>query len=120
MNTTILVIEDDPIWQKVYYLSFKQSANILQATNLVDAEAIFLENPGINLIVIDGYLGETILNTLPLIKKLRETFKGEIIAVSTDEDSRTRMVAAGCSSQVDKNDSVPFIERYLHLQLQNS
>lgn len=120
MDITILIIEDSLVWQKVYYLSFKQSANILQATNLVDAEAIFLENPGINLIVIDGYFGGTLMDTLPLIKKIRETFKGEIIAVSTDDDSRTRMVAAGCSSQVEKNDSVLFIERYLHLQLQNA
>ena len=110
----ILFIEDDENWQTNYKDIFEDTATILQATTLKDAEELFLKHPDVDIIVVDGCLNENdVLDTLPLIKKIRETYKGPMIAASGHEEFRHKMVLAGCNKQREKYDVIDLIREML-------
>lgn len=109
---TILFIEDDPDFQDYYLSRFKDSTLVLQAETFNEAEQLFFSNPNIDIIVMDGCLNTmSILNTLPLIGKIRETYKGFILASSSDEHYREAMVKAGCNVGVTKGEVASILRK---------
>lgn len=96
----LLIVDDDRSWQRSLARSLQEKVTLLQAFSLEQGEQIFLANPDVDLIVMDGCVPGYRLNSLPLIRKIRETYKGPIVAASSDADNREEMVRAGCSHNV--------------------
>lgn len=100
----VLIVEDVELYQKRYAQMLKGKVELLQALDLKDGKRLFLENPDISLVVMDACISEDTPNSIPLVKKIRETFTGPIIAASADPSYRKFLVDAGCSHQAPKAD----------------
>ena len=101
----VLVVEDDRMLQRMIALQLRDVATVLSAHTLDEAREIFLGNPDVRLVVLDGCLGSVfqvqIPDTLSLIPKMRETFHGPIIAASSFPSFREMMMGAGCDHRCD-------------------
>ncbi|MFA6274425.1 MAG: hypothetical protein WC662_04660 [Candidatus Paceibacterota bacterium] len=103
MKPTIFIVEDDlKLQMETYPHWFKEDFILLQAYNLEQANKIFSENPNPEVIIMDGCLGGDDFNTGDLVKKIRETYNGPIIATSSTFSGD--LVAAGCNYQSSKKD----------------
>lgn len=103
----ILLIEDD-FGDQFIYAKRLSDYTLLSAVTLVEGQRLFSQHSAsIDLIVIDGCInsGNT-LNTIPLIKEIRKTFAGPMIAASSSVAYRQAMASAGCSHQSSK-EAVP-------------
>lgn len=87
----VLIVEDDETIQKMYRALLKDKVILLQAYSVEEGFSLFQKNPDVALIVVDGCLGSGELNSLPLIRDLRRSFKGHMIAASGREDYRNEM-----------------------------
>ena len=99
-----LIVEDDKNWQGIYQRALEEKGiEFLQATTLTEGEELYSSNSEkIQLIIMDGCLQSDYPNTMPLIKKIRETFKGPMIAGSGSDSYLKELVAAGCNFKFDK------------------
>lgn len=91
---------------------------VIGAFSAEQASRIFAEHPDIDLIVMDGNLGDE-SNTSDLVRTMRETFKGPIIANSGSPESNIKLVAAGCShrtSDQSPDNIAGFILKILGIQ----
>ncbi|MBI2454361.1 MAG: hypothetical protein HYV54_02220 [Parcubacteria group bacterium] len=100
----VLVVEDNQRWQDTFARKFGQDFQLLQATTIEQGEELFLANPDIGIVVMDACVPGDDPNTMNLVKKIRETFVGKMIASSSVKDYREILMAAGCSHQCPKND----------------
>ncbi len=101
----ILVVEDNKDMQDFYLESLRHLVNnliVLKAYTIEDAEKLFAKNTDIDLVIMDGCVPGDKINTLPLIVKIRETFKGPMIAASRESGYQKQLIAAGCDYGVDK------------------
>ena len=107
-----LDVEDDENWQGNFVKSLKRKDfEVLQATNLKDAEESYSSNSDkIDLIVMDGCLGSDSPNTPDLIKLIRKTFKGPMIASSGSTEYLKILTEAGCDHKFDKGRGIGFRE----------
>ena len=110
----ILIIEDDEFWQEGFseYLPDNE-ITILQALTIEEAERLFAENPDLDLIVLDILVpdeetkpGERI-NTVPLLEKIRQTFRGPILAISNESFWIDCLVREGCSHSLTGKSQAP-------------
>jgi DNA-binding response OmpR family regulator len=102
---TVLIIEDSPEAHDIFTRRLKDNVIILPAQTLEEAEALFTQHgKDISIIVVDGCVPGNVLNTIPLIRMMRKTFTGPIIASSSRPAFREEMVAAGCTHQAQKLD----------------
>lgn len=112
----VLIVEDEPHYQDMYARYLLEKAEILRAITLEEGEKLFTENPDITLVVMDACVPGRKLNSIPLVRKIRETFQGPILASSRDPYYCQELMRAGCSHQVDEGikESAPFhIQRIL-------
>lgn len=100
----VLVVEDNERWQATFARSFGQDFQLLQATTIQQGEELFLANPDIGIVIMDACVPGDYVNTIPLVKKIRETFNGKMIASSGGGIFRKMLMDAGCSHQCDKID----------------
>ncbi len=103
----IFFIEDDismiNFWKLVLKSEIIQGKlTVVTAMNLEEAERKFLENHDFAIIVIDGCVPGRQLNTLPLAKKIRKSFLGDMIAVSSIDEYRKLLLQAGCNLDCEK------------------
>ena len=97
IERTVLIVEDEERWQEQFKSFLPDTATVLQATSLAQAEKLYSENPMIDFIIMTGCVDHAdLLDTIPLIKKIRETYKGEMVAISGSYDYVDDMIAAGC------------------------
>ncbi len=77
---------------------------------------MFFETPNIDLIVMDGCVNnEDTIDSLPLIEKMRLTYKGDIIAASGSSYFRDLMCEVGCNYCSVKGKVTDVIKRLLNL-----
>ncbi len=107
----VLIVEDDPVYQDMYARRLQGKVEILRAMTLEDGELLFAENPDVALVVMDACVPGQKLNSIPLVRKIRKTFKGPILAASSDPYCCLDLTNAGCSHQVEEGNkySVPYI-----------
>jgi DNA-binding NarL/FixJ family response regulator len=98
----VLIVEDSQGYQRDYARALTGKVEILAALTIDDAEDLFVENPDISAIVMDACVPGDDPTTPPLVRKIRETFTGPMIAASSDWDYRQELVAAGCDHEVPK------------------
>jgi CheY-like chemotaxis protein len=99
----ILVIDDDLTFQILFKRQVEskiKDAMTVPAHNRAEAKEIFKQNPNPALIVMDGCLESTTPDTISLVEEIRKTYKGPMIANSSDEVARHKLVQAGCSHYV--------------------
>ncbi len=109
---TVFVVDDDRMLHKVLIMKLGRGMTILSAHTLGEARNLFATYPDIRLIVLDGCLLHSSLqakmpDTLPLVGEFRKTFRGPIIAASSNPDFRQMMMAAGCDHECDDKDQLP-------------
>ncbi len=104
MKKTALVVEDDPNWQDDFRLALSRKGfEILQASDLKEAKELFLANSEeIGLVVMDGCLGSNSPNSMDLIKNIRQTFNGPMIASSGSKLYLKELTGAGCNFMFHK------------------
>lgn len=112
---TILIIEDFESEKKSYVKGFtKKEVTILWAYRLEQAEKLFEENPNPDIIVVDGCVDDhNTLDSIPLIQKIRKTYKGPMIAASSSDNYRKVMVKAGCDLETWKENVNSLLKQVL-------
>jgi len=98
----ILIIDDDLVWQEVWNRKLGKRVTLLPALSIPAAGKIFAEHDDIDLIAVDACVPGDEINTRPLIRKFRETFKGPMIAISKSSLSRECLMTAGCNHECEK------------------
>jgi len=102
----VLIVEDSEIYQKEWKKRLSGKVKILSAFTIEKAKKIFSENSDIALIVVDSCVPGVKINTQPLVRKFRESFKGPMIAASSGFYNKEKLTSAGCNHRSDK-DGVP-------------
>lgn len=108
----VLVVEDGQNWQDRFAWLFGKSFDLLQATRIEDGERLFSENPDVGIIIMDACVPGDRINTIDLVRKIRETFSGKMVASSSSEIFREHLVKAGCSHSCHKDD---LFEKFLEI-----
>jgi len=98
----VFMVEDELLFQMVCRDVLKGTASLLEAMTLKEAEDLFHRLPEVAIVVMDGCVPGTVLNTLPLVKRIRRVFTGPMIASSVDEKYRKALLKAGCTHARDK------------------
>lgn len=101
MSKKVLVVEDE-MWRFEYWQGkLGDRATIIGASTIEEGEELFGANPDIDVIVIDGCVPGSELNTIPLVRKFRETFKGPMIAISGNGSFREELMKVGCNREAE-------------------
>ena len=100
----VLIVDDDDSWQNIYALALSDQVTIIPAFTIEDGERLFFGNLDINAIVMDACVPGASPTTTPLVKKIRQTFFGPMIAASSDSKYREILMTAGCDYQAAKGD----------------
>ena len=101
----VLIVDDDKQWQRTFVRAFTDKGiQVLGALTIKQAEEMFVENPDIKAVVMDACVPGDDPTTLPLTRKFRETFSGPMIAISSRDDFRRQLMAAGCDRECLKQD----------------
>ena len=103
MSKKVLVVEDEEYMHEIWRWELDGKVVLLSAVSVAEAEEQFTANPDIVAIVMDACVPGSLPNTLPLVRKFRETFKGPIIAISSNKSYRRQLVRAGCDHESTKN-----------------
>jgi len=94
----VLCIEDNMVWQQRWAEQLKGIACVLQAVSEQEALSLLREFPDIEVIVLDGNLdGSGELDTLDLLRTIRNRFTGVLIAASSDAKYRRKLLKHGCA-----------------------
>ena len=103
----VLIIEDSPDLQDSFAQELNGEVEILQALAIPQAEEVFSKNPDIDLIASDGLVPDEISATIDLIKKIRQTYTGPIIAMSSTPKLREELMRAGCNYDCKRKKELP-------------
>ena len=110
MSKKILIVEDTQLWVDFYQQGLEgKDVTIISALTVEEAETAFFANSNIDLIVMDFSVPRTrtsklTVDTLPLVRKFRETFPGPMIAASLSLFSSKILINMGCNSMSSKED----------------
>ncbi|MEX2013966.1 MAG: response regulator [Parcubacteria group bacterium] len=101
---TILIVEDDDVWARSWERALQGKVNFVWASSLAEGERLFRETPGIVLIVMDACVdnGGERPDSMPLTRRIRETFAGPMIAASRSHKYRRMLLHAGCNYEVSE------------------
>lgn len=100
MILKVLAVEDEEMIQNLWRRQLEGKVEIISAFTIKEAEGKFSANPDVAVILMDGCMPGNELNTLPLVRKFRETFTGQMIATSSRFS--WELVKAGCSYECAK------------------
>lgn len=98
----VLFVEDRAWQQKDWLEALDGKVEIISALSIAEAEEKFTANTDIAAIVMDACVPGDEPNTIPLVKKFRETFTGPMIATSSYFGYRQMLVRAGCDHDCAK------------------
>ena len=94
--------------------ALKGRATLIQAFTVEDGHRLFMEQPDITAVVMDGEVSNNGMTTFHLTLAIREHgFKGHIIAASSDPRSQHLLMECGCSHKAPAKSDVPVIVRQL-------
>lgn len=102
----VLIVEDDFGLQASWKRDLESSVILFAADSINAAEKLFTENQDIDLVVMDACVPGDSPTTIPLIHKIRETYKGPMIATSSISAYRKMLMEAGCNIECIKQDVV--------------
>ena len=122
MLPKVLVVEDEKYWQEKWRKKLSDKVVIISAFSVDDAEKEFATNNDIAIIVMDGHIPikpfYEFVDTFSLVKILRRTFKGPMIACSNTLNDQ--LMYAGCNNQSEKENLPEKVLEILEtLDLQN-
>lgn len=92
----ILVVEDNLTYLELLSIALREVADIIPASTLEEAEDKFFQYTDIEVIVMDACVPGKIINTIPLVKKLRPLFNGLMLAASNNDNYNLELLDAGC------------------------
>jgi CheY-like chemotaxis protein len=104
----ILVIEHHQDMQKFYHVVLHKHGQILSALSMLEALHALVEHPDIDLIVVNSHIrGCADTDSVSLIEDIRRMgYTKPVIAASSDERTRQRMIKAGCTHEYGKAKNV--------------
>ncbi|KKU81798.1 MAG: hypothetical protein UY09_C0028G0004 [Parcubacteria group bacterium GW2011_GWA2_47_8] len=105
MLYAVLLVEDHQPWLDRWtedILELRDDVLVLCANTIVKAEELFEQCPGVAVIVMDACVPGDSQNTEFLVRSVRKTFKGSMIAASGDAHYRKELMAAGCDYECTK------------------
>lgn len=113
MPFTVAIVEDEEsfriLLKKILVRIFGERASFLEATTVEEAQQLLKEHRPA-LFLVDGALNSKgVWNTGPLISSIlaekgaNPGYKCTMIAISGDENSNRKMVAAGCDMYINKD-----------------
>lgn len=112
----VLIVDDCRELQKLWQLHLQGTAEVFSALTIEEAEKIFSHyHTDLCLICMDACVPASTPNTLPLVRKMRQTYKGHMIAISTMSEYRKLLKDAGCDEEVDKELLPTKIEEFISL-----
>lgn len=101
----ILIVDDldymYEIWRDLFEVN-KLEIEIIKALSIKEAEEAFNNNSDLNAVVVDACVPGYEPNTMDLIRKMRKSFFGPIIAISDEDDFNDILMKAGCNCQTRK------------------
>jgi CheY-like chemotaxis protein len=108
----VLLIEDDELVVRTWKTIFGGSSlYVIAADNPEDAKKVFDDGPSDgkwDVIVVDGCLQSGYTpNTIPLIKHIKRTFKGPLVAIASADTVRKEQILAGCTHEVPEKYRLP-------------
>ncbi len=116
---TILVVEDFQLIHTNVRDRFEGRANILSAYTVSEAEMLFSEyGSSIDAIVMDACVPGDEPNTIELVREMRRTFTGPMIAISGMQEYLDDLVKAGCNKVSSKSEVGKVLENVLFLDHQ--
>jgi len=95
MSTRILIVEDNRDVQ-MFYKDLLIGLEIVCAFTVEEARQAFMDNSNFAAIVMDACVPGDEPTTPPLVRDFRKTFKGPMIATSSDDGYNNELMAAGC------------------------
>jgi CheY-like chemotaxis protein len=100
----ILVVEDDLTIGRLYVESLEGKVEVLWAQTVPEAFGLFKSHKdGIDLIVMDGMIGQEKGDEAIKIIREKGGFKGAILAASAHPERTKNMLVAGANEAVDKD-----------------
>lgn len=111
----VLIVDDEAEWRDRWTRRLeREGAEVLKASSLEEGERLFEANPDLVLVIMDACVpGLYPPNSMWLVKKMYQTFKGPIIAASGHPDFRKMLVDAGASHEASKNEVLVLISKIL-------
>ena len=104
MLKKILAVEDLQHKQDEWRSALNGRVDFLSALTIKEAIELFDNNPDVDVVVMDACVPGDTPTTQGLIRKIRETFKGPMIACSSDSSYRRLLMSCGCDHQALKDD----------------
>jgi len=102
----VLIVEDSKAWSSIIRRGLGDKASVLCAYDLIEGARIFMENQDIALVVMDACVPGDEPNAQLLVREIRKTFNGPIIAMSSLEKFRKVLLASGCDYEVEEKSQV--------------
>lgn len=99
----VLIVEDKEEVQ-ARYKGYLPELEIVSALTIPDALQAFEDNPNFDAIVMDACVPGDTPNTISLVMHFRDTYEGPMIAASSEESYRIRLMKAGCDHESNKDD----------------
>jgi CheY-like chemotaxis protein len=100
----VLVVEDEERWQTTYRKDLSSIAEVISAFTVEEGRQKFAEHPDVSVIVMDACVPGDNPTTPALVREIRNTFSGPMIAASGSADYRKMLQRAGCDFEAAKWD----------------
>ncbi|HWQ99763.1 MAG TPA: response regulator [Candidatus Methylomirabilis sp.] len=99
----VLIVEDSFPLQRFYREVLNEKYTILQAYSVDHGEQLFRKHPDVAAIVMDACVPGHKPTTPPLVRRIRKSYHGPIIAASSDDDFQDALISAGCNHRAFKH-----------------
>ncbi|MEK7664082.1 MAG: hypothetical protein AAB340_01370 [Patescibacteria group bacterium] len=102
MKKVLVVNDNEKIQSIVRTFGELLSFAAIQATSLKEGKDLYDQNQDVDLIVMDGSVDNNHeLDSIPLVKEMRKTYEGPILAASSNFLYNEDLIRAGCSHKID-------------------
>jgi len=98
----VLIVEDEEDWHINFRRLLSGHAVTLTAKSIDEARELFRRNSDLAVIVVDACVPGFQPTTVPLVQEFRKMFTGPIVAVSSVNEYRDMLCAAGCDHECEK------------------
>lgn len=110
----VLILEDEQGLQDMYQETLDEKVTILAAVRTEEGRRLLEAHPDTALVVMDGQV-PGIPDTPSLVREIRKTFPGPIIASSSRPDLQEKLMAAGCTHESEKREVPQLVLQLLNL-----
>lgn len=109
----ILHVENNPLFLATFRASMFDDVEVIDAPTFEQAEGLFLSHRGnIDLIIMDSSLGGARIDTLPLVRRIRnEGYDGPMLTSSISHENQQTFLQAGCSHTVGAKEYLDKVAR---------